>query len=189
MQIDQVEDVTAVRFIAEDHVVEVDATFDLRQVLGIRRITNLRLDVERFEDALKIGGTSDQLVVEVADADHRVPEVVRVADERNEHTRGDVHRTEAGDAHIVDERDRHDGNRLDARPHEELDVHGLHPRGTHIVLLLLEGLELRRFLRKGLRGLHTGDRLVDICVEIALLVGQHLIGATLKMLQYQHPCD
>ena len=38
MQIDQVEDVTTVRFIAEDHVVEVDATFDLRQILGIRRI-------------------------------------------------------------------------------------------------------------------------------------------------------
>ena len=68
-------------------------------------------------------------------------------------------------------------------------MHGLHPRGTHIVLLLLERLELRGLLGEGLCGFHAGDRLVDVRVEIALLVGQHLVGATLEMLQHQHPCD
>ena len=189
MQVDQVQDVAAVRLVAENHVVEVDAALDLRQIDGVRRVADLRLHIQRFEDALEIRGAGDELVVEVADADHRVPEVVRIADEGDEHTCAHLHPAEAGDADEVDERDGHDGNRLDARPHEELDVHGLHPRGTHIVLLFLERLELRGLLGEGLRGLHAGDRLVDVRVEVALLVGQHLVGATLEMLQHQHPRD
>ena len=68
-------------------------------------------------------------------------------------------------------------------------MHGLHPRGAHVVLLLLEGFELRRLLGEGLRGFHAVDRLVNERVEIALLVRQHLIRAALEMLQYQHPRD
>ena len=171
MQVDQVQDVAAVRLVAEDDVVEVDAALDLRQIDGVRRVADLRLHIQRLEDALEIRGAGDQLVVEVADADYRVPEVVRIADERDEHARGHVHTAETGDAHIIDERDRHDGNRLDARPHKRLDMHRTHPRGTHSALLFLECAELRVLARERLGGLHTGDRFVDERVEIALLIG------------------
>ena len=189
MQINQIENIATVRLVTENYIVEIDASFDLRQFSRVRRVTNLRLHVKRFENTLKICGTSDQLIVEIADADHRIPEIIRIANERDQHAGGNVHRAEARDAHIVDERDRHDGNGLNARPHEELDMHGLHPRGAHVVLLLLEGFELRRLLGEGLRGFHAGDRLVNERVEIALLVRQHLIRAALEMLQYQHPRD
>ena len=171
MQVDQVQDVAAVRLVAEDDVVEVDAALDLRQIDGVRRVADLRLHIQRLEDALEIRGAGDQLVVEVADADYRVPEVVRIADERDEHARGHVHTAETGDAHIIDERDRHDGNGLDARPHKRLDMHRTHPRGTHSALLFLECAELRVLARERLGGLHTGDRFVDERVEIALLIG------------------
>ena len=72
---------------------------------------------------------------------------------------------------LIDERDRHDGNRLDARPHKRLDMHRTHPRGTHSALLFLECAELRVLARERLGGLHTGDRFVDERVEIALLIG------------------
>ena len=170
MQIDQIENIATVRLVTEDNIVEIDAAFDLRQFGRVRRIADLRLHIKRFENTLKICGTGDQLIVEIADTDHRIPEIIRIPDERDQHTGGNVHRAEARDAHIVDERDRHDGNGLDARPHEELDVHGLHPRGAHVVLLLLEGFELCGLLSEGLRGFHAGDRLVDERVEIALLV-------------------
>ena len=189
MQIDQIENIATVRLVTENYIVEIDASFDLRQFGRVRRIADLRLHVKRFENTLQICGTSDQLIVEIADADHRIPEIVRIPDERDQHAGGNVHRAEARDAHIVDERDRHDGNGLNARPHEELDMHGLHPRGAHVVLLPLEGFELRRLLGEGLRGFHAGDRLVNERVEIALLVRQHLIRAALEMLQYQHPRD
>ena len=171
MQVDQVQDVAAVRLIAEDDVVEVDAALDLRQIDGVRRVADLRLHIQRLEDALEIRRAGDELVVEVSDADYRVPEVVRVADERDQHTRGHVHTAETGDAHIIDERDRHDGNRLDARPHKRLDMHRTHPRGTHSALLFLECAELRVLARERLGGLHAGDRFVDERVEIALLIG------------------
>lgn len=86
-------------------------------------------------------------------------------------------------------RDGHHGDGLHARPHEELDVHGVHPRGTHLALLLLEGPELGLLLREGLRGLHAGDRLVDVGVQVALLVGELLEGAPLEDLQHAHPDD
>ena len=187
MQIDQIENIATVRLVTEDDIVKIDAAFDLRQFGRVRRIADLRLHIKRFKNTLKICGTGNQLIVEIADADHRIPEIIRIPDERDQHAGGNVHRAEARNAHIVDERDRHDGNGLDTRPHEELNVHGLHPRGTHVVLLLLEGFELRSLLSEGLRGFHTGDRLVDERVEIALLVRQHLVRATLEMLQYQHP--
>ena len=189
MQIDQIENITTVRLVTENHIVEIDATFDLRQFSRVRRVTNLRLHVKRFENTLQICGTGDQLIVEIADADNRIPEIVRIPDERDQHAGGNVHRAKARNSHIVDERDRHDGNGLNARPHEELDVHGLHPRSAHVVLLLLEGFELCSLLGEGLRGFHAGNRLVDERVEIALLVRQHLVRATLKMLQHQHPRD
>lgn len=131
----------------------------------------------------------DELVVEVADVDHRIPEVVRVADERDEHAGGHVHAPEAHHADEVDERDGHHGDGLHARPHEELDVHGVHPRGTHLALLFLEGPELGLLLCEGLRGLHAGDRLVDVGVQVALLVGELLEGAPLEDLQHAHPDD
>lgn len=49
MQVDQVQDVAAVRLVAEDDVVEVDAALDLRQIDGVRRVTDLRLHVQRFK--------------------------------------------------------------------------------------------------------------------------------------------
>ena len=189
MQINQIENIATVRLVTEDDIVEIDAAFDLRQFDRVRRIADLRLHIKRFENTLKIRGTGNQLIVEIADADHRIPEIIRIPDERDQHAGGNVYRAEACNAHIVDERDRHDGNGLDARPHEELNVHSLHPRGAHVVLLLLEGFELRSLLSEGLRGFHAGDRLVNECVEIALLVRQHLVRAALEMLQYQYPCD
>lgn len=98
MQIDQIENITAVRLVTEDDIVEIDATFDLRQFSRVRRVTNLRLHIKRFENALQICGTSDQLIVEIADADHRIPEIIRIADERDQHAGGNVHRAEARDA-------------------------------------------------------------------------------------------
>ena len=171
MQIDQIQNVAAVLLVAKDDVVEIDATLDRWQCDGVGRISDFRLHVERFEDTFQIRRAGDELVVEVSDADYRVPEVVRVADERDQHTRGHVYTAETGDAHIIDERDRHDGNRLDARPHKRLDMHRTHPRGTHSALLFLECAELRVLARERLGGLHTGDRFVDERVEIALLIG------------------
>ena len=171
MQIDQIQNVAAVLLVAKDDVVEIDATLDRWQCDGVGRISDFRLHVERFEDTFQIRRAGDELVVEVSDADYRVPEVVRVADERDQHTRGHVHTAETGDTHIIDERDRHDGNGLDARPHKRLDMHRTHPRGTHSALLFLECAELRVLARERLGGLHAGDRFVDERVEIALLIG------------------
>ena len=68
-------------------------------------------------------------------------------------------------------------------------MHGVHPRGTHLALLFLEGPELGLLLCEGLRGLHAGDRLVDVGVQVALLVGELLEGAPLEDLQHAHPDD
>ena len=189
VEVHEVEDVAAVLLVAEHHVVEVDAPADLRQVRRVGLVADLRRDVERLEDALEVRRAGDELVVEVADVDHRIPEVVRVADERDEHAGGHVHAPEAHHADEVDERDGHHGDGLHARPHEELDVHGVHPRGTHLALLFLEGPELGLLLCEGLRGLHAGDRLVDVGVQVALLVGELLEGAPLEDLQHAHPDD
>ena len=187
MQIDRIQNVPTIGLVAEYDIVEIDTPLDLRKVDGARRVSDRRFDVKSLENAFKICGACDELVVEIADADHRIPEIVRVTDKGDKHAGGHIHRAEPGDAHIVDQRDGHYGNGLDARPHQRLDMHSPHPGRPHFVLLLLEGPELFGLPREGLRGLHTGDRLMDIRIEIALLIGQRLIGATLEMLQYQHP--
>ena len=157
VEVDQVQDVTAVVLVPEHDVVEIDLALNGGQLGGTRLVRDLGLDVQRLEDAFEVGGAGDQLVVEVADVDHRVPEVVRVAHERDKHTGGHAHAAEAGDAHEVDERDGHHGDGLHARPHQEFNVLGGHPGGTYVVLLLLEGVELLLLAGEGLRGLHAGD--------------------------------
>ena len=189
MEVHQVQDVAATLLVAEHHVVEVHATADLRQVAGVLLVADLRHYVQCLEDALQVGRAGDQLVVEVADVDDRVPEVVRVTHERDEYAGGHAHAAEAHHAHVVDERDRHDGDGLHAGPHEELDVHRVHPGGALVGVLLLEGPVLGLLLSEGLRGLDAGDRLVDVGVQVALLVGELLVGLALEVLQHAHPDD
>ena len=65
----------------------------------------------------------------------------------------------------------------------------MHPGGALVGVLLLEGPVLSLLLSEGLRGLDAGDRLVDVGVQVALLVGELLVGLALEVLQHAHPDD
>ena len=68
-------------------------------------------------------------------------------------------------------------------------MHGAHPRASLLALQMLERLVLPVFAGEGLRGLHTGDRLVNERVHVALLVRQILVCLALEMLQHAHHHD
>ena len=81
MEVHQVEDVAASGLVLEYHVVEVHPALDRRQLYGPRAVLDLRVDIQGLEDAFQVGRAGDQLVVEVADVDDGVPEVVGIANE------------------------------------------------------------------------------------------------------------
>ena len=65
-------------------------------------------------------------------------------------------------------------------------MHGPHPGTANLPLLLLESTELLALPDEGLRGLDPCDGLMDVGVQIALLVGQTLVGPPLEALEDQH---
>ena len=127
VEVDVLENRRAFRVVTENDVVEVDVAADAAQRDGVRRVGDGRRDVERLENALQVRGAGDQLVVEVADVDDRIPEVVEVGDERDERAGADVQAGAVRNADVVDPGHCGCGDEFDDRPDGELVVLGDHP--------------------------------------------------------------